>query len=215
MLFDFFGRRNVCGCDCPPECPAPYERNTLPPATPVPQEICCCPMPRKCCCPPALPPSVLLTSGTGSAPQLTADAGASTNFAVIGTGGAIIKYAPISPSVTLTPAEQAAAVVLPSPAVIRSLSVSMTLSAAVTASSASVYAALLSATTDSDVFGIVPGSTVVLASGLTSATPAGSTLTGYVSLCACVTGKLALAVFATDVTAASITGYVQGMIGIR
>ena len=175
----------------------------------------CCILPCRTGCA-DLPPHVLhFTSGTGSGVQLTANAGASTNFVIVGAGGAVTKFEPFASSVTLTAAEQAAAFFLPNRVRIRCFTASMIISAPVTGSSVTLYAALLSAPYNSDTFGLVPGSTIVLASGLTSALPVGSILTASASLCTSASGKLAVALFTSDVSSSTLTGYVQGSIFVK
>lgn len=204
MLFDLFGRRNCCGCAYP------EPRAELPDPLPAFDR---CPVPCRRCA--DMPPRTIgLSSGTGSAVQLTANAGAPTDFVIVGSGGAVTKYAPPAPLVTLTPDEQSAAFVLPEPSVVRCFSVAFTLSAQPTSSSAALYAALLAAPLDSDEYGLVPGSTMMLAPALTPALPAGTTLAASVPLCARVPAKLAAVLFAADPSPATVTGHVSGSIYI-
>ena len=230
MLFDFFGRRN-CGCGCGDALvPTPYD--TAVPSPLIPAAVtpdcacgnggstcgngCACNIPCRCACPPDMPPAALMFgSGTGTAVQLTADASGSTNTVIVGMNGSVTKYTPFASQITLTPAEQAAAFLLPAPVCLKYFTASLVLSAQPAASSAAVYAALLAAPVGSDVFSLVPGSTITLASGVTSALPVGSTLTGAARLCRTVCGKLAVALFAYDVSPATVTGYVQGSAFIR
>lgn len=173
----------------------------------------CCPMPRVCACPPAMSPSVIMFgSGTGNAVQLTADAAGSTDVVIVGTNGFVTKYVPFASQITLTPTEQAATLLLPAPTVLKYFSASMTLSAQSASSSATVYAALLEAPANSDVFSLVPGSTIALASGITPSLPVGSTIACAAKLCRPVAGKLAVALFAYDVAPATLTGYVQASV---
>ena len=188
MLFDLFARRNCCR----PQCGE------------------CCGLPESCGCECFPARVVSFGSGVGNALTLTADAGAGTNTAVIGACGAVVKYAPPDSFVALTAAEQAAAFILGSAAVVGCFSASMIISAPPESSSAAVYAALFSAPPGSDVFGLVPGSTLVLASGVAPGTPVGSVFSASVRMNARVCGKLAVMMFTTDVAPSVITGYAQG-----
>ena len=158
------------------------------------------------------PAVIMFGSGTGNAVQLTADAAGSTDVVIVGTNGFVTKYVPFASQITLTPTEQAATLLLPAPTVLKYFSASMTLSAQSASSSATVYAALLEAPASSDVFSLVPGSTIALASGITPSLPVGSTIACAAKLCRPVAGKLAVALFAYDVAPATLTGYVQASV---
>lgn len=201
------GCNRSCGCDC---C----------------QEMTDCEMIADCPCCPVCPPvvtvpdiapyTVVFNGGSGNAAALTATSGASTNFAIVGTGNTAIKYTPFSSTVTLSPAEQASAFVLPATGTLYYLNASFILSAAPVATNATIYAALMTAPVDSDIYSLVPGSTITLASGLTSATPSGSVYTGAAKLCLPVgSERIAVVCFVTDNTSATVTGYLSGTMSIR
>ena len=203
MMFDFlFG--NGCGRCC--ETPAA-------PVTAIPDGIgnpcCVC----RSAPVPCLMPQTLQAGGTQSV-QLTADAGGATNIALIGSGGAAVKYSAPASLITLSPAEQSAAFVLPAPAVVRCFSASVITSAPVTGQSTAVYAALYAAPADSDTFALVPGSTMMLASALTPALSVGSALCASARLCVRVPAKLVAALFASDLSSSALTGYAQASISV-
>ncbi len=217
-MFNFFGRScgcrqgcgcsvNKCGCGC---CREMTECETM-------EDCSCCPV-----CPPIVtvpnvaPYTVVFNGGSGNAAVLTAASGASTDFAITGTGNTSIVYEPFSSVVTLSPAEQASAFVLPATGTVYYFNASFVLSAQPVATNATIYAALMTAPKGSDVYSLVPGSTVTLASGLTSATPSGSVYSGAAKLCLPVTdGRIAVVCFVTDNTSATITGYLSGTLSVK
>ena len=228
VMFNLFGRNRGCGqgCGCSSGCGNCNNGCGCSGGCDCCRDMADCEVIGDCPCCPVCPPvvtvpdvapyTVVFNGGSGNAAALTATSGASTNFAIVGTGNTALKYAPFSSTVTLSPAEQASAFVLPATGTLYYFNASFILSATPTATNATVYAALMTAPKGSSTYSLVPGSTITLASGLTSATPSGSVYSGSAKLCLPVTDeRIAVVCFVTDNTSATVTGYLSGTLSVR
>ena len=217
-MFNFFGRSCGCGqCGCRENlCRNRCNGCGLTPETVGCETGACCPVCPFPAVPDIAPYTVVFNGGNGNAAALTSADGAATDFAITGTGSTSVVYAPFSSAATLSPAEQASAFALPATGTLFYFNASFVMSAPPSATNAAIYAALMYAPKGSNVYSLVPGSTITLASGLTSSAPSGSVYTGAAKLCLPVAdGRIAVACFVTDNVSAEITGYLSGTLSVK